>query len=75
VAERGLEQVSDESALAAVLDAVLADNAATVAEYRAGDDKVRKKKRGVLMGEAMKALRGAGNPQVLNRLLDERLRA
>jgi aspartyl-tRNA(Asn)/glutamyl-tRNA(Gln) amidotransferase subunit B len=75
VAERGLEQVSDESALAAVLDAVLADNADAVAEYRSGDDKARKKKRGFLMGEAMKALRGEGNPQVLNRLLDERLQS
>jgi len=71
--ERGLAQVSDEGALAAVVDAVLAANADAVDEYRAGDDKVRKKKRGFLMGEAMKALRGQGNPQVLNQLLDERL--
>ncbi|MFZ4584562.1 MAG: Asp-tRNA(Asn)/Glu-tRNA(Gln) amidotransferase subunit GatB [Acidimicrobiia bacterium] len=73
VAERGLEQVSDEGALAATVDEVLAANAEAVDEYRAGDDKVKKKKRGFLMGEAMKALRGQGNPQVLNRLLDERL--
>jgi aspartyl-tRNA(Asn)/glutamyl-tRNA(Gln) amidotransferase subunit B len=44
-----------------------------VAEYRAGDDKARKKKRGFLMGEAMKATKGQGNPQLLNRLLDTRL--
>ena len=42
-----------------------------VAEYRSGDDKARKKKRGFLMGEAMKASKGQGNPQLLNRLLDE----
>jgi aspartyl-tRNA(Asn)/glutamyl-tRNA(Gln) amidotransferase subunit B len=70
---RGLAQVSDESALVAVLDKVLADNAATVEEFRAGDDKARKKKRGFLMGEAMKATKGQGNPQLLNRLLDDRL--
>ncbi|GMU78610.1 MAG: aspartyl/glutamyl-tRNA(Asn/Gln) amidotransferase subunit B [Acidimicrobiia bacterium] len=75
VEERGLAQVSDESALAAIVDEVLAANADAVGEYRAGDDKARKKKRGFLMGEAMKALRGQGNPQVLNRLLDERLDA
>ena len=44
-----------------------------VAEYRSGDDKARKKKRGFLMGEAMKASKGQGNPQLLNRLLDEKL--
>jgi len=73
VDERGLAQVSDESELAAVLDKVVADNAATVEEWRAGDDKVKKKKRGFLMGEAMKALKGQGNPQLLNKLLDDRL--
>jgi aspartyl-tRNA(Asn)/glutamyl-tRNA(Gln) amidotransferase subunit B len=73
VAERGLEQVSDEAALVAVVDEVLASHADVVAELRAGDDATRKKKRGFLMGEAMKALRGQGNPQLLSRLLDERL--
>jgi aspartyl-tRNA(Asn)/glutamyl-tRNA(Gln) amidotransferase subunit B len=73
VADRGLAQVSDEGPLAAVLDEILAANADAVAEYRAGDDKARKKKRGFFMGEAMKALAGQGNPQVLNRLLDEKL--
>jgi aspartyl-tRNA(Asn)/glutamyl-tRNA(Gln) amidotransferase subunit B len=73
VATRGLAQVSDEAALAAAIDAVLAANADAVAEYRAADDKVKKKKRGFLMGEAMKALQGQGNPQLLNRLLDARL--
>ncbi len=73
VQERGLEQVSDAGALAAVVDEVLAANADAVAEYRSGDDKARKKKRGFLMGECMKALQGQGNPQLLNALLDERL--
>jgi aspartyl-tRNA(Asn)/glutamyl-tRNA(Gln) amidotransferase subunit B len=74
VADRGLAQVSDEAALAAVVDEVLAANADVVAELRAADDVARKKKRGYLMGEAMKALRGQGNPQLLARLLDDRLR-
>jgi len=73
VTERGLAQESDEGALAEVLDGVLAANAEAVEAYRAGDDKKRKKTRGFLMGEAMKATRGSGNPQTLNRLLDERL--
>jgi len=75
VDERGLAQVSDESELGRAVDDVLAANASTVDEWRAGDDKVRKKKRGFLMGELMKAMKGKGNPAVLNRLLDERLDA
>ena len=75
VEERGLAQVSDDGELDAVVDQVLAANADVVADYRAGDDKVRKKKRGFLMGEVMKALKGSGNPQVVNQLLDQKLDA
>jgi len=73
VAERGLEQVSDEGALGAVLDEILAAHPDEVAAHRAGDEKVRKRKRGFFMGEAMRAMRGQGNPQLLTRLLDDRL--
>ena len=73
VAERGLAQVSDESEIAAILDRVLADNASAIEEYKAGDDKVRKKKRGFLFGEVMRATDKKANPGLVNRLLDERL--
>jgi aspartyl-tRNA(Asn)/glutamyl-tRNA(Gln) amidotransferase subunit B len=73
VETRGLEQVSDETALAAVIEKVLAANETEVAAYRAGDDKERKKKFGYLMGEAMKAMKGQGNPKVLKDLLESRL--
>jgi aspartyl-tRNA(Asn)/glutamyl-tRNA(Gln) amidotransferase subunit B len=75
VAERGLSQVSDAGAIGAVVDEVLAANADAIAEYRAGDDKVRKKKRGFITGEVMKTLKGQGNPKVVNQLLDEKLEA
>jgi aspartyl-tRNA(Asn)/glutamyl-tRNA(Gln) amidotransferase subunit B len=75
VEERGISQVSDVGAIEAVVDQVLADNADAVADHRAGDDKVRKKKRGFLTGEVMKALKGSGNPQVVNQLLDQKLDA
>jgi len=75
VAARGFSQVSDERALAATVDEVLAANPGFLDEFRAADDKGRKKKRGFLMGEVMKALAGKGNPQALNKLLDERLNA
>jgi aspartyl-tRNA(Asn)/glutamyl-tRNA(Gln) amidotransferase subunit B len=73
VAERGLAQVSDEGELAAVVDGILAAHPDDLAAYRAGDDKARKKKRNFFMSEAMQALRGQGNPQLLNRLFDEKL--
>jgi len=73
VAERGLAQVSDEAELARVVDEVLAGHPADVEAYRAGDDKARKRKRGFLMGEVMRATAGRGNPQVLARLLEQRL--
>jgi aspartyl-tRNA(Asn)/glutamyl-tRNA(Gln) amidotransferase subunit B len=73
VEARGLAQVSDESALVAAIDAVLDANPGFVDEFRAADDKAKKKKRGFIMGELMKSLQGKGNPQTLNRLLDERL--
>jgi aspartyl-tRNA(Asn)/glutamyl-tRNA(Gln) amidotransferase subunit B len=73
VESRGLAQVSDEGELAAVVDRILGANESVVAEYKAADDKDRKKKRGFLMGELMKELNGKGNPQLLNKLLDDRL--
>jgi aspartyl-tRNA(Asn)/glutamyl-tRNA(Gln) amidotransferase subunit B len=73
VDERGLAQVSDESELAAVVDRVFAEHAADVEEYRAGDDKMRKKKRGFLIGQAMQATGGAANGKVIGELVDDRL--
>jgi aspartyl-tRNA(Asn)/glutamyl-tRNA(Gln) amidotransferase subunit B len=73
VEERGISQVSDEGALASFVDGVLTEHASVVDEWRAGDDKVKKKKRGFLIGEIVKASNRQGNPQVLQRLLDERL--
>jgi aspartyl-tRNA(Asn)/glutamyl-tRNA(Gln) amidotransferase subunit B len=73
VEAKGLAQVSNEGELAAVVDRVLADNASVVAEYRAGDDGARKKKRGFLMGRLQAELGGQGNAQVLSKLLDDRL--
>jgi aspartyl-tRNA(Asn)/glutamyl-tRNA(Gln) amidotransferase subunit B len=74
VAERGLAQVSDEGALAGAVQAVLDAHPDEVDRYRNGEDKDRKKLRGFFMGKVMAEMKGRGNPQVLNRLLDEALR-
>ncbi len=69
VAERGLAQVSDAAVIGEIVDTVLADNAALVARYLAGNDKVIN----ALFGRIMGALRGKGDPAVLRRVLTEKL--
>ena len=55
---RGLEQMSDNSALEKAVDRVLADNPSQVAQYRGGKTKVL----GFLVGQVMKATAGKANP-------------
>lgn len=73
VATQGLAQVSDEGELASVVAEIVAANPSEVERYRAGDDKERKKLRGFFMGQVMASTKGAGNPQVLSRLVDQAL--
>ncbi len=70
IAERGLAQVSDEGAVAAVVDQVLAANPGKVDEYRAGKTALF----GFFVGQVVRASQGKANPQVAQRLLAERLR-
>lgn len=65
--EKGLLQVSDESALAAVVAAVLAAHSSVVEEYRSGKGAALQ----FLVGQAMRESRGAGNPAVLRALLEK----
>jgi aspartyl-tRNA(Asn)/glutamyl-tRNA(Gln) amidotransferase subunit B len=69
VKSKGLAQVSDESAIAAAVDAVLAENPKAVADYKAGNQRAL----GALVGQVMKRMGGKANPAVLNRLLAERI--
>ena len=69
VRERGLVQVSDESALEKAIQEVLTANEDQVAQYRQGKEKVF----GFLVGQVMKATKGKANPQVVNELLKKML--
>ena len=69
VAQLGLAQVSDEAAIAAMCDRVLAAEPDKVAEYRGGRDKLY----GFFVGQVMKAMGGKGNPKVVNEILKKRL--
>ena len=73
VEEQNLSQVSDEEVLAQAIEDVLAANPGFIDEYRAADDKLKKKKQGFVMGQVRDALDGKANMQVLTRLLAQRL--
>ena len=65
----GLKQVSDNGAILVIIDEILNTNQDKVEQYKAGKEKMF----GFFVGQAMKALKGAGNPQIINKLLKERL--
>ncbi|ATY85913.1 Asp-tRNA(Asn)/Glu-tRNA(Gln) amidotransferase GatCAB subunit B [Kyrpidia spormannii] len=69
IEEKGLVQISDEGALAALVDRVIEANPKSVADYRGGKGKAL----GALVGQVMKETKGKANPQVVNKLLRERL--
>jgi len=71
IAERGLGQVSDDAAIAAIVDQVLAENPKEVERYRTGEEKVF----GFLIGQVMRATKGQAAPPVVQRVLKERLTA
>jgi aspartyl-tRNA(Asn)/glutamyl-tRNA(Gln) amidotransferase subunit B len=66
---KGLKQVSDFSAIEAIVDEVLAANAAMVAEYKAGKEKAFNG----LVGQCMKASKGKANPAQVNEILKKKL--
>ncbi|MGB9670317.1 MAG: Asp-tRNA(Asn)/Glu-tRNA(Gln) amidotransferase subunit GatB [Halothiobacillaceae bacterium] len=69
IEKKGLRQITDESAIEALVDGVLAQFPAQVEEFRSGKDKVF----GFLVGQVMKAAKGKANPAQLNAVLKKRL--
>jgi len=65
----GLKQIRDESAVAKIIEDVIAANPKQVEQYRAGKSAVL----GFLVGQAMKASQGQADPAAVNRLLREKL--
>ena len=70
VKEKGLLQVSDESAIKEIVQDIIAANPKIVAEYKAGKERVF----GFLVGQAMKASKGKANPQMLNTIFESLLK-
>ncbi|MEM6483446.1 MAG: Asp-tRNA(Asn)/Glu-tRNA(Gln) amidotransferase subunit GatB [Pseudomonadota bacterium] len=73
IEERELKQVSDEGALAAMIEGALASNPEQVAQYRAAEAEKRKKMLGFFVGQVMKASKGQANPKLVNELLNQAL--
>ncbi|MBA9084777.1 aspartyl-tRNA(Asn)/glutamyl-tRNA(Gln) amidotransferase subunit B [Fontibacillus solani] len=65
VEEQGLVQISDEGAILAIVKEVVANNPASVQDYKAGKDKAI----GFLVGQVMKQSKGKANPGLANKLL------
>lgn len=70
VKELGLEQVSDTGAIEAMVDAVIAANPQSVADFKAGKEKAI----GFLTGQVMKQSRGKANPPMVQQMLREKLK-
>lgn len=66
---KGLTQINDSGAIEALIDGVLAEQEAIVAEYHAGKQKAFNS----LVGQIMKAAKGKANPQQVNDLLKAKL--
>ncbi|WP_408058524.1 Asp-tRNA(Asn)/Glu-tRNA(Gln) amidotransferase subunit GatB [Undibacterium curvum] len=66
---KGLKQISDVGALEKIIDEVMAANQQSVDEFRAGKEKAFN----ALVGQAMKATKGKGNPAQVNELLRKKL--
>jgi aspartyl-tRNA(Asn)/glutamyl-tRNA(Gln) amidotransferase subunit B len=65
VADEGLAQIEDDSAIASLIADVLAKNSDAVAQYRSGKTSTF----GFLVGQVMKAAKGKANPKLVNDLL------
>ena len=66
---KGLKQQSDPKAIEELINKVIKNNEEKVTEYKLGKDKLF----GFFVGQAMKEIKGKGNPQLINKILKEKL--
>ncbi|VAX20686.1 Aspartyl-tRNA(Asn) amidotransferase subunit B @ Glutamyl-tRNA(Gln) amidotransferase subunit B [hydrothermal vent metagenome] len=69
VEEKGLKQITDTSAIDAEVAKVIADNPKQVEQYKGGKTKVI----GFFVGQVMRATKGKASPEMVNKLLKEKL--
>jgi aspartyl-tRNA(Asn)/glutamyl-tRNA(Gln) amidotransferase subunit B len=71
IEREGLKQISDTGALEGIVDEVLANNAKSVEQYKAGKEAAIN----ALIGQCMKASKGKANPAQVTELLKKKLAA
>ena len=69
VEEKGMKQISDEGAIAKIVEEVIAANPQSVEDFKNGKDRAV----GFLVGQVMKASKGQANPEMVNKLLREKM--
>jgi aspartyl-tRNA(Asn)/glutamyl-tRNA(Gln) amidotransferase subunit B len=69
IEEQGLRQVSDTSAIKALVDKVLADNPGNLETYRSGKTNLF----GFFVGQVLKASGGSANPSIVSSMMKEAL--
>ena len=70
VKEKGLEQVTDDSAIETFIEEVISQNKDKVEEYLNGKEKLF----GFFVGQIMKVSKGKANPGLVNQILKDRLK-
>ena len=71
VKDKGMVQITDTSAIEKIVDEVLVASPAQVQDYKAGKVKLM----GYFVGAVMKASKGQANPDLVNKILSEKLKA
>ncbi|MDK2836426.1 MAG: aspartyl-tRNA(Asn)/glutamyl-tRNA(Gln) amidotransferase subunit, partial [Thermosediminibacterales bacterium] len=69
VKEKGLVQITDEGKISEIIEKVIKENPKSVEDFKNGKEKAI----GFLVGQVMRATKGKANPQIVNKLLREKL--
>lgn len=69
VSEQGLIQINNENELEGIIDSVLDENEQSIIDFKNGKDRAV----GFLVGQIMKKTKGKANPQLVNKMLMEKL--
>ena len=69
VKEKGLVQISDESSIVSIIEEVIAENPKSVEDFKSGKAQAI----GFLVGQVMRKTKGQANPEIVNKLLKEKL--
>jgi aspartyl-tRNA(Asn)/glutamyl-tRNA(Gln) amidotransferase subunit B len=75
IEKKGLKQVTDSGAIEKLVDDVIANSPAQVAQYQAAPPDKQGKLIGYFVGQIMKQSQGKANPKQVNELLKEKLKA